>query len=182
MVETSKDTPPVETPPTPETPFTDQPETDAQKITRLEAEKTELHGRAQRAEAKLKDPPPPETPPAPETPVATPPTPEAPKELLDGRQYSGLLHDGYNKEEITYIESMMKANGTSLEDTLKNEFVVGTIKQMKGSKQTEEAIPTPSPHQGPPPIGDKPFKDMTEAEREQNYSPQAWLARQKKNL
>ncbi len=171
MVEILQETPVVPEVPTPETPAPEMPD-----VTKLTAEKDEAIGRAQRAEAKLKELQPPEVP-KPEEPPPASQAPETLKELIDARDYSVLLHDGYSKPEIDYIESMMKAKNINLDDALKDEYIQGTVKQMRASSKTDEAIPTPSSHKGPPAVAGKEFKDMTEKERSEHFNGPAFMAR-----
>lgn len=81
-------------------------------------------------------------------------------EILD------LRFEGFSKTEIQKIAGYAKANGMTIEQAKKDEFVMAGIEKMRSANRSDEATPRPSGRVFVTPTGEKkPFSAMTRDER-----------------
>jgi len=82
-----------------------------------------------------------------------------------------LRFEGYKKNEIAKIASYAKANGITIEEAAKDEFVIAGIEKMRAANRSEDATPRPSGRVFITPTGEKkPFSAMTREERKHAWN------------
>ncbi len=103
---------------------------------------------------------------------AVQPTPTPPQNLENVLEEKfELRHQGYSREEIAFIKANTPQD-KSMTEAAELPFVKAAIEGIRGQKKAEEATPNPSPRTLY--AGDKTFRDMSPAEREKNFSGEAW--------
>lgn len=114
---------------------------------KIKAERDEQHGRATRAEAKVKE-------------LTTP------KQNLSIDDKVDLRLSGYSKEDIELIERNFSE---SIPKTLENPYVKAAIEGVKKTRQAEESTPEPSSNIPTFTKDKKTWAQMTPDERRANY-------------
>lgn len=132
------------------------------KLSEIEKQKNELHGRATRAESELKQfKQKPEDKPEPVS-----------STLDDIEDRVELRQQGYSREEVQKISSYAKANKMSLLEAAKDDFVQGGIEKARAKTRSTEA--TPSAKKQSAALSLEELKKLTPAQRAEKQSFSNW--------
>jgi hypothetical protein len=81
-----------------------------------------------------------------------------------------LRVSGYSKEEIDTVKAFARGRGiSSLSEAVKDPFITAGIKAQREAQKREDAQPAPAQRTAPQRHSNKPFGEMTEDERRQNF-------------
>ncbi len=87
-----------------------------------------------------------------------------------------LRHLGYTPEEISFIKKNTP-EGKSMLDSVNDPYVKAAINGRRSESTANQATPVPSARSLY--VGDKSFKEMSPAERAENFSGENWRRRKK---
>ena len=94
------------------------------------------------------------------------------------REEAKLMEKGYSLEEVDFIKSFAKASGKPPTEMVTDAGLQAAIKAKRDKAKADEA--TPEPSQRARTVKSKPLSEMSEAERRQHFSPEAWKARKER--
>lgn len=120
---------------------------------------------------------PPQQPPAQDPPPQQPPVnTDGP---IDAKMYAVLLNQGYNQNELSFIESAAKLEPDKpLKEVIDGDFVKNGIASMRSQDESQQAPSTPTGRVPHTPEG-VPFGEVAKGDRSKNFSFDAWKKRQK---
>lgn len=95
---------------------------------------------------------------------------------LDARAYADLLHEGYSREQIAFVENVAKSQNMQASEVIEEmakedsslSYVKTAIDSMKERERAAQSVPPPS-QSAPVKVGGKDFNEMSSAERARNW-------------
>lgn len=125
----------------------------------IAAQKAHWRTKAKEKPPVVEEPPKPTIPPVTATPSS--------QTVLDAREYSRLLHQGYSEKQIDVVERFAKAEGRKASELLNDPVVKAALEGVKTQERAEAASPSGSGRT--PNIPQKGFNELPSAERKTKY-------------
>lgn len=94
------------------------------------------------------------------------------------REEAKLIEGGYSLAEVDFIKSFAKASGMPPTEAISDAGLQAAIKAKRDQANAEAATPEPSTRTKS--VKTKLLSDMSQDERREHYSPEAWKARREK--